>query len=1153
MTWFGRLTLLCVLLTGAVHAADEWGGYVLNNPTIGTHATRACYGNASAGRPTEIVCPVDAPVISGGSISATAIYSNDSHAYFYNDFSNPSLVFDTDDYLRFNRAQNRFDVMIGALPYLRVTADGISSSNGSFTGNVGIGTTTPTNLLVLRSPVASYGAISVKHSDALAYHGLWLESSANSKGAFFGHNGTYAALGTTYTSGGDNYSNLVLNEYGGNVGIATTTPNATLQVSGSFTVSTSAQTTTPTLYANTSGNVGIGTSAPTTNLHVNGASSTIPTFRVSDDAGRYIEMRSASNLSNSGLTSYAGLFFGSSGSMDDLIIGSTGNVGIATTSPNAKLDVNGTISATALYVTSTGGVISGTMVNGQYASFTTLYAGSFSGDGSGLTGVSAATADRIVSGTSNATSMVAVSSSGYISITQAGANSAWFDPSRGLVALGVSTTGGISGSTGYFYANVGVGTAVPAVRLHAIAPASDPTTGATKNAVVRIETVATNVLNIGGTSQAPYGMWLQSQENDVGNTNYPLLLNPVGGNVGIGTTAPGTNFHVEGGFNSHQIRFGNGENYYWGVGRENSSTGRFSLINKSGVGAETEPLSVLVNGNVGIGIDAPTQRLHVQDTATTTALIKSTAGAAALALDGSALGQIHNLGNNHLYIDNGTANDIILRPGSYTESMRLKANGNIGIGTTTPAYRLDVSATNDVQARFYAGVGYNGGITLDTADAAAANAVRFANAGTNKWGLMHGLSSGAFDIYDYTAGVSRFKVTSAGYVGISTTTPNAELEVNGTISATNLLVNGVAVGGAADHIVSDTTSVYANDGMDTISFTTAGSTRMMVDSSGNVGIGTSAPAFPLHIAKDLPYIELERDSALRGLIGIANGSGVTFTSSAANDMVIRSQSNLLFGSSNNEIMRIASTGNVGIATTAPSLRLEVLGSTGPPASSGATQIGGLRIGSTTNSVLDFGNTDISPYGNWIQSTNRSNLALTYPLLLNPNGGNVGIGTTDPQADLHVSRDGAATQAEIAIDADANQASQLRFMKDGGLKWALYSPNSSDDLYLYDTAARVVFKSGGNVGIGTTNPNAKLEVAGTISSTGVSVTGIVTATYFEGNGSRLTGVTATTDHIVSDTTSVYANDGMDTISFTTAGSTRMMVAANGNVGVGTDAS
>ncbi len=89
--------------------------------------------------------------------------------------------------------------------------------------------------------------------------------------------------------------------------------------------------------------------------------------------------------------------------------------------------------------------------------------------------------------------------------------------------------------------------------------------------------------------------------------------------------------------------------------------------------------------------------------------------------------------------------------------------------------------------------------------------------------------------------------------------------------------------------------------------------------------------------------------------------------------------------------------NVGIGTTAPGLRLDVAGTAGSPASSGTSQTGSFRIGYSggQSTVLDFGAYSGSPYGQWIQATDRTNLSLTYPLLLNPNGGNVGIGTNDP--------------------------------------------------------------------------------------------------------------------------------------------------------------
>lgn len=69
--------------------------------------------------------------------------------------------------------------------------------------------------------------------------------------------------------------------------------------------------------------------------------------------------------------------------------------------------------------------------------------------------------------------------------------------------------------------------------------------------------------------------------------------------------------------------------------------------------------------------------------------------------------------------------------------------------------------------------------------------------------------------------------------------------------------------------------------------------------------------------------------------------------------------------------------------------------------------------------------------------------------------------------------------------------------------------------------------------------------------GISVTGIVSASYFEGDGSRLSNLPSGSayDRIVSGTTSVIANQNTS-ITFTTAGNQRMVVGAGGHVGVGT---
>jgi hypothetical protein len=104
------------------------------------------------------------------------------------------------------------------------------------------------------------------------------------------------------------------------------------------------------------------------------------------------------------------------------------------------------------------------------------------------------------------------------------------------------------------------------------------------------------------------------------------------------------------------------------------------------------------------------------------------------------------------------------------------------------------------------------------------------------------------------------------------------------------------------------------------------------------------------------------------------------------------------------------SGNVGIGTTAPGVNLDVEGNPGGPATSGTTQTGVFRIGTgSTGNSIDFGQISAGPYSMWIQGTHPANLSVLIPLALNPNGGNVGIGTTAPAALLSV---GSSSQFQV---------------------------------------------------------------------------------------------------------------------------------------------
>ena len=121
------------------------------------------------------------------------------------------------------------------------------------------------------------------------------------------------------------------------------------------------------------------------------------------------------------------------------------------------------------------------------------------------------------------------------------------------------------------------------------------------------------------------------------------------------------------------------------------------------------------------------------------------------------------------------ASDIAFGYGSsaaMTETMRIKGNGNVGIGLNNPGAKLTVNG--GVQAR--------GG-----APAAGAGYAFTGNGGDNDSGMF---SSADGQVEFYGNNVERMRIAVSGAVGINTPNPTATLDVNGSIKATSLTVNG---------------------------------------------------------------------------------------------------------------------------------------------------------------------------------------------------------------------------------------------------------------------------------------------------------------------------------------------------------------------------
>lgn len=194
-----------------------------------------------------------------------------------------------------------------------------------------------------------------------------------------------------------------------------------------------------------------------------------------------------------------------------------------------------------------------------------------------------------------------------------------------------------------------------------------------------------------------------------------------------------------------------------------------------------------------------------------------------------------------------------------------------------------------------------------------------------------------------------------------------------------------------------------------LAFRTNNTEVMRIATSGNVGIGTDTPATRLHLKTTTagPFGMRVESSDLSG-----NDIGYETASPSGQEMkighwsgavqfysMIRPMSfgtiasgqrvDLLSGGSTR--MRVAGSGEIGINQNTPTQQLHVRGSTATlPGTSGTAKDASLRIESTTGNIAIDSGTTINV--GWLQSRNKTNYGTQAPLLINPNGGNVGIYT-----------------------------------------------------------------------------------------------------------------------------------------------------------------
>ena len=911
------------------------------------------------------------------------------------------------------------------------------------------------------------------------------------------------------------------------------------------------QTAGQTTLAVTTGNVGIGTTSPFFKLQVAGGPSELTTTDFNNTStGSNIYLNLAATTGNTyGILGSANTGGTVAGTLAIMPYG--GNVGIGTATPGEKLDVNGNIhlpttsyiaGLSAPYSNGYGGFLdfTGTCCAidathggyGAWLNYNAYFDGSNWIQPRGSLGSYMFTTNYHAGGWAWYAMAAGGTDGGTITPSRVGA----LDGSGNLSVNGTGTFGTNAvingGGASYFNGgNVGIGTTGPNAKLEVD---GQPTWNNETTADIKFVNTAPSpvkVLQLGYDNSID-AAYLYSYQSSTGVK--PLVINPSGGKVGIGTTSPAANtlLDVNGNVGATQYCDAAGNNCFVpGSGSTVAAAGSTKQVqfNSGGVmGADSNFNWDNTNKRLGIGTAAPGYRL---DIGTLSGSVEPTS----LKISGGATAGLQmrmgndysgSIGTRYSGADTFVASNAFQSTlgadawakgvGTYSSAMAILG---ISSSLTSPAFQINYSPANTsagamgafFTSNLFSILG-NGNVGIGTTSPAS------------KLNVSGGLAVGS--AYNAQAAADGNVIASTG-IGINFTAPVYEFETRET-AASGVNVWRVLSSGNANRLTlasdgSDNLALYmtAATGGGAVNFSTNGNSYL---TGGNVGIGVTGPTSPLDVRLNsassnviAKFINPGSDGAsyeTQMLMGSDNGTDHSaawnyYENATASSRYMNFQ---LYGEAAGVGLNIVQGGNVGIGTASPEWKLDTLdttstnrvailrrGTQGPDGSMVTSfgtpylSIGGTEYRGNSIQTIGFGwssgGTTIQPAEIGFQTTNTASYTSGDIVFANRNGttnvapaeimrltstGKVGIGFTAPNANTLLDVNGNVGAVQYC-DVNGNNC---------------IVPGSGGTVSAAGSAKQVQFNSGGvmgadsgfnwdntnkRLGVGTTTPGSPLEI------------------------------------------------------------------------------